>query len=63
MRPVTGLSDGWAEGVRQMVVGEKRTLWVPAALAPHGRPGTTPIDVTMVVELLESFPDRRRPPT
>ena len=45
-RPVTGFSDGWAEGVRQIVVGEKRTLWLPAYLAPHGRPRTTPTDVT-----------------
>jgi FKBP-type peptidyl-prolyl cis-trans isomerase len=62
LRPVTGFSDGWAEGVKQMVVGEKRTLWVPAALAPHGRPGTTPIDVTMVVELLEILPGPKTPP-
>lgn len=61
LRPVTGFSDGWAEGVRQMVVGEKRTLWVPAALAPHGRPGTTPTDVTMVVELLEILPGPKTP--
>jgi len=44
------------------VVGEKRTLWVPAALAPHGRPGTTPADVTMVVELLEILPGPKTPP-
>jgi FKBP-type peptidyl-prolyl cis-trans isomerase len=62
LRPVTGFSDGWAEGIRQMVVGEKRTLWVPAALAPHGRPGTTPTDVTMVVELLEILPGPKTPP-
>jgi FKBP-type peptidyl-prolyl cis-trans isomerase len=62
LRPVTGYSDGWAEGIRQMVVGEKRTLWVPAALAPHGRPGTTPTDVTMVVELLEILPGPKTPP-
>jgi FKBP-type peptidyl-prolyl cis-trans isomerase len=62
LRPVTGLADGWAEGVRQMVVGEKRTLWVPAALAPHGRPGTTPMDVTMVIELLEILAGPKTPP-
>jgi peptidylprolyl isomerase len=53
VRPVTGLSDGWTEGVELMVVGEKRILWVPAALAAQGRPGATPSDVTMVVELLD----------
>ncbi len=53
VRPVTGLSSGWAEGVQAMVVGEKRTLWVPAALAFPARPGAPSGDVTMVVELLE----------
>ncbi len=47
MRPVTGLSAGWSEGLELMVVGEKRTLWVPAALAAQGRPGSTPSDATM----------------
>ncbi len=32
VRPVSGSSEGWAEGVQLMVVGEKRTFWVPAAL-------------------------------
>jgi FKBP-type peptidyl-prolyl cis-trans isomerase len=63
VRPVTGVSDGWAEGVRLMVVGEKRTLWVPAALAFPKRPGATPPgDVTMVVELLEILPGPKTPP-
>jgi FKBP-type peptidyl-prolyl cis-trans isomerase len=62
VRPVTGLSDGWAEGLRQMVVGEKRTLWVPAALAFPQRPGVTTTDVTMVVELLEILPGPKTPP-
>jgi len=61
MRPVTGFSDGWAEGVQQMVVGEKRTLWVPAALAFNGRPGAPPADVTMVVELLEILTGPKTP--
>jgi FKBP-type peptidyl-prolyl cis-trans isomerase len=68
LRPVTGISSGWAEGVELMTVGEKRTLWVPAALAFPERPGATPSDVTIVVELLEILrgpktpPDVRAPP-
>jgi peptidylprolyl isomerase len=62
LRPVTGVSEGWTEGVRLMVVGEKRTLWVPAALASPGRPGTTPSDVTIVIELLEIIPGPKTPP-
>jgi FKBP-type peptidyl-prolyl cis-trans isomerase len=62
MRPVTAISAGWAEGVKLMVVGEKRTLWVPAALALPARAGATPGDVTMVVELLEIVPGPKTPP-
>jgi FKBP-type peptidyl-prolyl cis-trans isomerase len=62
LRPVTGMSNGWTEGLERMVVGEKRTLWVPAALGPTGRPGSTPSDVTMAVELLEIIPGPKTPP-
>jgi peptidylprolyl isomerase len=62
LRPVTGgMPEGWSEGVRLMVAGEKRTLWVPAALASPGRPGTTPTDVTMVIELLEILTGPKTP--
>jgi len=60
-RPVTGFSEGWAEGLKLMVAGEKRTLWVPATLAPPGRPGSTPTDVTMVIELLEILSGPKTP--
>jgi FKBP-type peptidyl-prolyl cis-trans isomerase len=62
VRPITGFSDGWAEGVGLMVVGEKRTLWVPAALSLAPRPGGPPAtDVTMVVELLEILTGPKTP--
>jgi FKBP-type peptidyl-prolyl cis-trans isomerase len=61
MRPVTGFSDGWAEGVQLMVVGEKRTLWVPAALAFPPRHGMPATDLTMVVELLEILSGPKTP--
>jgi FKBP-type peptidyl-prolyl cis-trans isomerase len=62
LRPVTGISSGWGEGLQLMVVGEKRTLWVPATLAFPGRPGATPSDVTIVVELLEIVSGPKTPP-
>lgn len=62
VRPVTGLSPGWTEGMELMVKGEKRTLWVPAALGPPARPGVTPTDVTIVVELLDILPGPKTPP-
>jgi FKBP-type peptidyl-prolyl cis-trans isomerase len=61
MRPVTGFSEGWGEGLKLMVVGEKRILWVPSALALPPRPGATPSDVTMVIELLEILPGPKTP--
>lgn len=62
-RPVTGFSDGWGEGVQLMVVGEKRTFWVPAALAvPAGHTNAQPADVTMVVELVDILPGLKTPP-
>lgn len=55
VRPVTGISQGWTEAVQLMVTGEKRTFWVPAALATPAHPGAPPptSDVAMVIELLE----------
>jgi peptidylprolyl isomerase len=62
VRPVTGITDGWAEGVQLMVTGEKRTFWVPAALASAARPGAPPPgNVTMVIELLDIFPAPKTP--
>ncbi len=63
VRPVSGFFDGWAEGIQQMVVGEKRMLWVPAALGPKGRPGGPPTpDVTVLVELVDILPGPKTPP-
>jgi FKBP-type peptidyl-prolyl cis-trans isomerase len=61
LRPVTGFSEGWAEGLKLMVVGEKRTLWVPSTLAIPPRPGATATDVTVVIELLEILPGPKTP--
>ncbi len=61
VRPVTGFSEGWAEGIKLMVVGEKRTLWVPAALGLPSRPGGAPTDATIAVELLEILPGPKTP--
>lgn len=62
VRPASGVSEAWGEGVRLMVVGEKRTLWVPAPLALPKPPGAPPGDVTMVIELLEIIPGPKTPP-
>jgi peptidylprolyl isomerase len=45
-----------------MVVGEKRTLWVPAALAFPARHGMPSTDITMVVELVEILAGPKTPP-
>lgn len=46
---------GWTEGLQLMVVGEKRRLWIPAALAYGDRPrgGAPAGDLVFDVELLE----------
>jgi peptidylprolyl isomerase len=63
VRPVTGLSQGWTEGLQLMVVGEKRTFWVPASLASLPPPSIpVPDGVTMVVELLEILSAPKTPP-
>jgi FKBP-type peptidyl-prolyl cis-trans isomerase len=61
-RPVTSPATGWTEGLELMVVGEKRTLWLPAALAADFfRPGVDPVDVTIEIELLDIFPGPKTP--
>ena len=49
-----GVIKGWTEGVQLMVVGEKRRLWIPAALAYGDKPrgGAPGGDLTFDVELL-----------
>ena len=46
---------GWTEGLQLMVAGEKRRLWIPAALAYGERPrgGAPAGDLVFDVELLE----------
>jgi FKBP-type peptidyl-prolyl cis-trans isomerase len=53
--PLNGVIAGWTEGVGLMVVGEKRRLWIPAALAygDHPRPGAPAGDLVFDVELLD----------
>lgn len=52
---VSQVIKGWTEGLKLMVVGEKRRFWIPAALAYGDRPrmGTPAGDLTFDVELLE----------
>jgi len=62
VRPVSGFFEGWAEGIGLMVVGEKRTLWIPAALGLKARPeAPSPGDVTIQVELIDIVPGPKTP--
>jgi peptidylprolyl isomerase len=62
--PLNGVIPGWTEGLALMVVGEKRRLWIPAALAygdqPRGGPPTG--DLVFDVELLDIVPSPKPPP-
>ncbi len=55
-KPVTFRLDevipGWTEGVGQMVVGEKRRLWIPQKLAYDGQAGAPAGMLVFDVELL-----------
>ena len=53
--PLNGVIPGWTEGVGLMVVGEKRRLWIPGALAygDHPRAGAPAGDLVFDVELLD----------
>ncbi len=44
---------GWTEGVGSMVVGEKRRLWIPEALAYKGAPGAPAGTLVFEIELIE----------
>jgi peptidylprolyl isomerase len=56
---VFGVSDvipGWTEALQLMVVGEKRRVWIPAALAygeTPARPGAPSGDLVFDIELVE----------
>jgi peptidylprolyl isomerase len=50
--PLNRLIKGWTEGVQQMVVGEKRRMWIPQALAYNGTPGRPAGMLVFEIELL-----------
>jgi len=43
---------GWTEGVRLMVVGEKRRFWIPEKLAYEGKPGRPAGTLVFDIELI-----------
>jgi peptidylprolyl isomerase len=50
--PVDGLIPGFSEGLRLMVVGEQRRLWIPVGLAYKGVAGRPPGMLVFDVELI-----------
>jgi peptidylprolyl isomerase len=61
--PLNRVIPGWSEGVRLMVVGEKRRLWIPQTLAYNGQPGRPAGMLVFDIELLDINPSPRVPPT
>jgi FKBP-type peptidyl-prolyl cis-trans isomerase len=56
---------GWTEGVQLMVVGEKRRLWIPAAMAYGDKPARSGMPsgpLTFDVELIEILKATPPPP-
>jgi peptidylprolyl isomerase len=62
--PLNNVIPGWTEGLQLMVAGEKRRLWIPAALAygEHPRMGAPAGDLVFDVELIEVIPAPKPPP-
>ena len=54
--PLAGVIPGWSEGVQLMVVGEKRRLWIPEALAYQGNPNAPAGMLVFDVELIAIHP-------
>ena len=50
--PLNGVIPGWREGVKQMVVGEKRRIWIPEELAYKGQMGAPQGMLVFDIELL-----------
>lgn len=61
---MSNVIPSWREALLQMSVGDKVRLWVPAALASHGRKGEPPGRLVYDVELrsIESRPEPPRAP-
>jgi len=51
--PLARVIDGWKEGLRLMVIGEKRRFWIPEALAYQGQPGAPAGTLVFDIELLD----------
>jgi peptidylprolyl isomerase len=51
--PLSGVIQGWRLGLRQMVAGEKRRLWIPESLAYKGQPNGPQGMLVFDVELLD----------
>ena len=59
--PLNRVIPGWTEGVRLMVAGEKRRLWIPVELAYNNMPGRPAGMLVFDVELV-SIEDQPEPP-
>ena len=62
--PLNGVIPGWTEALQLMVLGEKRRLWIPAALAygTSPRPGAPAGDLVFDVQLLDIVHPAPPPP-
>jgi FKBP-type peptidyl-prolyl cis-trans isomerase len=58
---VARVIKGWGEGVQLMVVGERRRLWIPEALAYQGKRDPRGM-LVFDIELLDIAPSPRVPP-
>lgn len=59
--PLSGVIEGWGDGLQTMVVGETTRFWIPEELAYKGRKGSPAGMLVFDVELLEII-DPPKPP-
>lgn len=54
--PLTGVIQGWIDGLQQMHVGDSARFWIPESMAYQGRPGKPAGMLVFDIELLEIKP-------
>jgi len=61
--PLTGVIQGWTDGLQQVHVGDSVRFWIPEGMAYQGRPGKPAGMLVFDVDLLEIKPPPPPPPS
>jgi len=61
--PLTGVIQGWTDGLQQIHVGDSARFWIPESMAYQGRPGKPGGMLVFDIDLLEIKPPPPPPPS